>query len=192
MQHQVIELDSRGIAHAVRTLGAYLPGLSMGLVPIGARRLLVPASTVRALSIQYGSANVSAILAKAGATGAVAVDDSGAIALLRARDPETLPSRSAARVEVAGIDWHLARVNAPAAWSMLGGPDAIDWGSVRVGHIDTGYTRHPVFGFDTTPWIDESLARTFFAGETPMDDPGPGNGIDPPNAITSKTSVSTN
>jgi subtilisin family serine protease len=179
MQHTVLALDTRGTAHARSTLTRYLPGLSLGLVPLGPRRLLVPASTMLALTTEYGGANMAAILAAAGATGSIEVDDAGAIALLRARDPETLPARAPSPPQVAGLDWHLAKTNAPAAWALLNGPDAIAWGDIRVGHIDTGYTTHPAFGFAAAPWIDVNLGRTFFAAQSPLDDPGPGNGIDP-------------
>lgn len=178
MTHHVLELGPKGQAHARRTLQEYLPGLSLGLAPLSANRLLVPASTMRALTLEYGQGAVAAILAKAGATGAIAVDDAGAVALLRSRERAALPKRAGA-APAAAVDWHLATIRAPQAWQMLGGPGGIDWAGVRVGHIDTGYTRHPVFGFGATPWILEDLGQTFFAGETEMDDPGPGGGVDP-------------
>ena len=177
-QHQVLEL-SRGVAHASRILETYLPGLSLGLVPLTKVRLLVPASTVLALTLQYGKSQLGPILLKAGATSAMPVDDSGAIALLRVREPDELPRRAVSS-QRAGLDWHLAEINAPAAWALAGGPDNIVWAGVRVGHIDTGYSPHPVFGFGTpSPWIDAGSARTFFAAQSPLDDPGPGQGIDP-------------
>ena len=179
MQHQVLELPTGDIGSASSVLAEYLPGLSLGLASVSATRLLVPASTMRALGTEYGGAAVPSILAKAGATGAVAVDDAGAIALLRARDRESLPARATTSVRTSGVDWHLDAIKAPQAWTLLGGPAAIAWNNVRVGHIDTGYTRHPAFGFGSAPWIDESLSRTFFAGSSPTDDPGPGGGIDP-------------
>lgn len=180
MQHHVLELGDKGLAHATRVLTDYLPGLSTGVQPLGPQRLLVPGSTMRALQLQYGKPQVPAILAKAGAVSALAVDDSEVIALLRTRDTSTLPTRPRASATIAGFDWHLARTGVPQAWALMGGPDAITWGSVRVGHVDTGYTRHPAFGFDANPWLDTTLARTFFAGSSAgLDDPGPGNGIDP-------------
>lgn len=46
-------------------------------------------------------------------------------------------------------DWNLRMVRARQALALLPrGPDgeAVDWGDLRVAHLDTGYTRHPVFG----------------------------------------------
>lgn len=177
-KHQVLELG-QSTAHARQTLEDYLPGLSLGLVALSNTRILVPASTILALELQYGSAQVRSILIKAGTLSSTAADDAGAIALLRNRDPGELPARPVVAPQ-GGVDWHLEAVRAPAAWALLGGADSISWGGVRVGHIDTGYTLHPALGFGTpSPWVDRSLARTFFAAQTPTDDPGPGNGIDP-------------
>lgn len=156
-----------------------LPGFSLALQPLGPRRFLLPASTMRALSMVYGKQGAYQILAEAGAIGVEAVSDSQAIALLRSRDPQLLPGRAPDPVAVDGLDWHLAAIRAPAAWALLGGPDAIAWGSVRVGHVDTGYTRHPAFGFEAGSWVDQTLVRTFFAATNQLDEPGPGGGLDP-------------
>ena len=46
-------------------------------------------------------------------------------------------------------DWNIRMVNAREARELLPkGTDgqSIDWGKVRVAHLDTGYTRHPIFG----------------------------------------------
>ena len=48
-----------------------------------------------------------------------------------------------------GKQWNLDTVNAREAWDMLPGPiDDKPWRAVRIGHLDTGYTEHPVLGFD--------------------------------------------
>lgn len=54
---------------------------------------------------------------------------------------------------MAGSKWNLEMVRAREACDLLRerrpGPDGqVDWGEIEVGHIDTGCTRHPVFG----PW----------------------------------------
>lgn len=46
--------------------------------------------------------------------------------------------------------WHIKAIKADKAWEKLTDPATgqIDYGDVRIGHIDTGYTEHPVFGFE--------------------------------------------
>ena len=42
--------------------------------------------------------------------------------------------------------WYLDTIRARRAWSLLGAsPDTLPWGDIKVGHIDTGITEHPVF-----------------------------------------------
>ena len=63
-------------------------------------------------------------------------------------------------------------------------PDgAIDWGDIRVGHLDTGYTRHPIFGdWDASEsWLRPDLGRDIVAGRDDPTDPldyegNPGHG----------------
>ncbi len=45
-------------------------------------------------------------------------------------------------------DWNLRMVGADRALRLLPrqGDGTVDWGTIRVGHLDTGYTRHPIFG----------------------------------------------
>lgn len=179
-KHLVLELDARGPAHTEQTLQTYLPGFSLGLVALSPGRLLLPAMTARALALEYGRAQVAAILAAAGAPTSREVSDSEAITLLRERDTATLPPRAPAPAPaVAGVDRHLELIRAPQAWAQLGGAGQIDWTGVRVGHIDTGYAPHACFGFPAAPWVDVGLGRTFFAPSPVNSTPGPGGGVDP-------------
>jgi len=54
------------------------------------------------------------------------------------------------RGSAAKPDWNLEKVQAPAAWKLLapnsGNPRDIDWEGIDVGHLDTGYTEHRIFG----------------------------------------------
>lgn len=47
-------------------------------------------------------------------------------------------------------DWNLRMVRSRTARALLpklpGTPDRVVWGDLRVGHLDTGFTEHPVFG----------------------------------------------
>lgn len=47
-------------------------------------------------------------------------------------------------------DWNLQHINQPQALDQLPKKSngSIDWGPVRVAHLDTGYTEHPAFAFD--------------------------------------------
>ena len=50
-------------------------------------------------------------------------------------------------------DWNRVMVDAAAAQDILRQTDgSIDWGDINIGHLDTGITRHPVFG-DWTPRV---------------------------------------
>ena len=82
-------------------------------------------------------------------------------------------------------DWNLRMVGAREAWEYLpkhaGG--AVDWGDVRVGHLDTGYTRHPIFGEWNAgqSWLRPDLGRDIVAGDADPSDPldyegNPGHG----------------
>lgn len=175
MGQQLLELDDRGVEHARDVLSQYLPGLDPGLTPITARRVLLPDTTLRAIRLDYGAANVTAVLRQAGVTSRRAVDDTEALDLLLHRAVADLPARAVPTA--ATHDWHRVEVNVRAAWNQWGGPLAIDWGAVKVGHIDTGYTPHPVFGFPGG-WIDTAAARTMFAPGPGPGGAGPGDGVD--------------
>lgn len=180
MSNVVFVSDGRSIAAVQQGLARYLPGLDAGLVPLGADRALAMQPSLRALRLEYGASKVPAILGAIGVGESFEVGEEATVALLRARDASALPDRAALRTRPAPpLDWHLALTRVEAAWQRLGGPAAIDWQGVRVGHIDTGYTPHPVFGFPGPTWIDRSFGATFFAAAGPLDDAGPGAGIDP-------------
>jgi hypothetical protein len=54
-------------------------------------------------------------------------------------------------------DWNLRMVRSREARQLLpklrGTPEQVDWGDPRVGHLDTGFTEHPVFG----DWATEDV-----------------------------------
>jgi len=65
-------------------------------------------------------------------------------------------------------DWNLRMVGAAAARRLLPQhPDGtLDWGTIRVGHLDTGYTRHPIFG----DWAGDASWLAVDAGWNTIDD----------------------
>lgn len=60
--------------------------------------------------------------------------------------PRPVEKATAARAQ--DEQWNLEFVQAQRAWAMFpSGPPNASWRQTRVGHIDTGYTEHPVLGF---------------------------------------------
>lgn len=107
------------------------------------------------------------------------------------------------------IDWNLKMVRSREARELLpkqtGNPDRIDWGKIKVGHLDTGYTKHPVFGdwSSKSQWLDVkrgiNLREDGQRPEDPLDYEGnPGHGTrtssvlcgdaDPPESDSGATS----
>ncbi len=127
-----------------------------------------------------GPGKIQAILSRAaykalllkhgGDPGAVtaALRDMGGVAsatLTRADAVRTLLVEGAAVPHPAAADaadgqWYLDTINVAGAWRLLGpSRDALAWKDVRVGHIDTGITEHPVFGSGPDRWVrwDEGI-----------------------------------
>jgi subtilisin family serine protease len=69
--------------------------------------------------------------------------------------------------------WNVDLVKAPAAWGLLPKtPDGhIDWGDIKVCHLDTGYTDHPVFQDPLTgkSCLRPEEGRNFIEGGPPLD-----------------------
>ena len=173
MNNYALKTDGRTLAAVETQLQHYLPGLDVRLWPYGPRQAVIRSPLVRALEIDYPAIGAGPLLRLLGVAEIRPISDEETAALIAGRDTAALPARAAAVLPaVAGLDWHLARVNAAAAWQLLGGPDHIAWGNLKVGHIDTGYTHHPVFGFPAAPWVDVALAQSFMppppAGEGSM------------------------
>ncbi|PWC54298.1 S8/S53 family peptidase [Azospirillum sp. TSO22-1] len=101
-----------------------------------------PAGAIKALKIIPGVKNARVI------DGALVSE------ALKSRDAPPPPAAPAA--VTASQQWYLDTIRARAAWTLLGpSPDALAWKGVKVGHIDTGITQHPVFGDVATgqSWI---------------------------------------
>lgn len=174
---QFLQLDARGFLHCQQVLEDYLPGLDPGLTALAATEAFLAGATLTSLENAYGVGGAAQILQKAGVVDRRSIDEQEVLARLSARNVSELPVRLSGGVP---LGWHLDEVNVRPAWQKYwGGPDHIDWGGVRVGQIDTGYTPHPAFGFDGQPWLDVAGARTFYAPGADDGDPGPGKGIDP-------------
>lgn len=163
MQNHVLVSDGTSFADIEALLRKYLPGLDVRLWQYSPRQAIIRAPLVRALAIEYPHIGVGPLFKVIGVERARPVSDTETIALLAGRDLGDLEPRDTVEPAStqAAFDWHLALAKAPQAWALLGGPDQIDWTGVRVGHIDTGYTEHPAFGFPGASWVRTDLARSF-------------------------------
>ena len=163
MQNYVLVSDGTSFADIEKQLRKYLPGLDVRLFQYSPRQAIIRAPLVRALDIEYPNIGVGPLFTAIGIERARPVSDTETVALLAGRDRDDLEPRAVVKPvsALAGVDWHLALTRVPQAWALLGGPDAIDWTGVRVGHIDTGYTEHPALGFPAASWVRTDLARSF-------------------------------
>ena len=145
------------------------------LVPTSSSRAFLSLDVLKALRSTLSGDAVNRLLWKYGADWDSQLDDERAAALLQTRDANDLPPRMSLEQDPVldnssgeYLDWHLVESNLPAAWTLLGGRKNIAWGNVCVGHIDTGFTRHPVLGFrgaGNSDWIDTERDRNFFSKE---------------------------
>lgn len=89
---------------------------------------------------------------------------------LSKRDPKPLLDEAAFE---SGRQWNLNMVRARQAWALIpGGLPAKAWQTIRVGHIDTGYTEHPVFGFEAdgrSPAVRPHEGIDYLDGGLPRD-----------------------
>lgn len=62
------------------------------------------------------------------------------------------------------LDWHVAAARLPEAWALLGPAGPARYAGIKVAHIDTGYTGHPVFGWGSAsgPWLLPELGINFW------------------------------
>ena len=151
------------------------------LVAVGANRAVVPAGVATLLAQAAPGVAVTETLLAHGARRAEPLSLERAAELMRSRDAsEFALVRGAGGAPLVnhGVDWHLARTKLAAAWDLAGGRDAIDWGTIVVGQVDTGWTEHPALGFGSaTPFVDTDRDWNYFTAET---DPEPGTWADPP------------
>jgi len=151
-------------------------GLDVGVEQVGVREGIVRAHVVQFLLQQNPGKTVDDLLVtKAGANRCEPITDLDADVLYRQRIAEDLEPREVVAVPAAagGRAWHLDAVNVRAAWAQLNGPDNINWGGIRVGQIDTGYTRHAAYGFPNATWIVQGDCRSFEPFPVTLD------GVDP-------------
>lgn len=171
LKAHALTTDGRPVAAIEAGLRKYLPGLDVRLRQFSPLQAIVPGPLLRALELEYGDA--AKVLSGLGVLRLRPMGDDEVVAVLKARDLRDLAPRpkaaAAAVAPVAGLDWHLNMCRVGEAWTLVNGPDNIDWIGVSVGQIDTGYTRHPAYGFPST-WVQTAAAETFWP-DPPLDAP---------------------
>jgi subtilisin family serine protease len=173
-------IDPKQFAKLNSELASQCPNMGgEPLLPTSSSRAFLSLDVLKTLRSNMSGDEVNKTLWKYGADWDTQVDEHMVTALLRTRDSNDLPPRGDLEQDPVQdpdsgdfLDWHLVETNIPAAWALLGGRNGIDWGDVTVGHIDTGFTRHPVLGFKKgagdSPWIDTARDRNFFSKEVGM------------------------
>ncbi|HZY18114.1 MAG TPA: S8/S53 family peptidase [Ramlibacter sp.] len=166
------------------------PGLDIDLLQVGVHEGLVRPHVLRHLVQRHPGTSAEKLLTHIGAHRVEFIDEADAQALARQRIEEDLEPRAPEAVPGAagGLRWHLEAIRVDAAWAALGGPETLDWAGsgIRVGQIDTGYTRHRALGFGQPggSWLRVDECRTFMPSATPQEFglqvPAPNDdGVDP-------------
>lgn len=184
MKNQLLTFRRTPLRVVEARLREYMQGLDTRLTAVSPTQAILSGAHARALRVGYGKSGAAAIFATAGVVEVSALSDADTAAVLRSRDRRAIPiGPNFAREYGLPTDWHLENTATHRAWHAIpGAPDAIDWQDVRVGHIDTGYSRHPAFGFDLAPCVDTVNAETYFqpSSSGPVEPPPePGKGVDP-------------
>ena len=177
-----------------------LDGLDVRLTPVSRNRALIPRHILDAIRTQYGIDPWQYLQSNGVRLDKFyPVSDEDALALVTHRAIGELDAQPNIVVPavvvpaVGGVAWHLANINVPPAWALLGGPDSIAW-TCKVGQIDTGFTRHPALGYTgvagvagvagaagaTSPWLLEAQCRNFYSPDPASgNEPGDATGEDP-------------
>lgn len=138
---------------------------------IGGRDYAVARAAGKQLQLERGKDGALALLgALDGVEEAKLRDAQSIMEAYARRSPEPLFESETPQ---SGQQWNLNMVRARQAWAMFpGGLTGGAWKSIRVGHIDTGYTEHPVFG----PWsggrgptVRPHEGLDFLDGSLPLD-----------------------
>lgn len=173
MTPRLIRLTEAASPQARSDLARHAAGLDLTLHAFGADHALMPPALWQALEARHGTTRLQVLL------GAAGLQDQGPIRwaaaarrslrLADASDGSDSPVSAGLSwldnlLPQPPIDWHLDCCRVREAWQSLGTEadrPEIDWQDLRFGHIDTGYTAHPAFGFQSTTWVQEGLARSF-------------------------------
>ncbi len=188
-----LRLLTGNTANAEATLAERLPKLDTQFIAAGKDAVLLPPKVWQALEDEYGASHLTRLLAAAGLQDAGPVNLSDAfhwaakgaqaspraISHVIAEGAQSLSGLLSGN-ELPDAQWHLTQCQVQKAWTLLGlDPKApqIHWQDICVGHVDTGYTPHPAFGFTDSPWVDVARARSFDGTTSTTDAQDPMHGV---------------
>lgn len=181
MKPRLLRLTPAASPQARAALAQHAAGLDV--YAFGSDHALMPPALWQALQARHGAVRLRALLGEAGLQdlGPIRWADAARQGLRMAatgNDPASLVSAGLNGLDQLWPqppdDWHLDCCHVREAWQNLGTlPDRpdIDWQDLRFGHIDTGYTEHPAFGFQHTPWpwVRQDLARSIDGSQMTLD-----------------------
>lgn len=163
------------------------PGMDVGVLQVGVHEALLRPHLLRQIRSRQPGMPLEQLLRDAGANRIDWIREDVAQTLYLQRIVEDLdPQIDIPAPDLAGgRAWHLQAVNVAPAWAALRGPDTINWGTLCVGQLDTGYTRHKALGHGQPggTWLLTDQCRTIMDSDLP---PGyapdlvqPDDGVDP-------------
>jgi Subtilase family len=186
----LIECTESNFALVQKRIGQLLlDGVDSRLTPVSRNKALLPCHLIAAIKAQY-NIDPWKYLQQSGVliSRFYLIEDGEALSLITHRARSELDDQpQIAPKPIAGVQWHFDNINLPRAWALLGGPESIAW-TCKVGQIDTGYTRHPAFGFTAgeQPWLEVAKCKNFYAGTNQFaDDAGDPYGLDPLSGFSS-------
>ena len=147
------------------------PGMDVGVLQVGVHEALIRPHLLRQIRSRNPDTPVDQLLRQAGANRIDWIKEEEVHTLYLQRIIEDLDPKVVISVpgSAGGRAWHLQSINVTPAWTVLGGPDGIDWQGVRVGQLDTGYTRHKAYGHGEAggTWLLSSLCQTIMENKLP-------------------------
>jgi subtilisin family serine protease len=148
--------------------------------------LLITPSVAKYLSDEGTPESIQTVLEAAGATRVHALTEEQGMQWMYTRNPDSLtieritPGTFAAGSKSA---WHLFACKFPEAWSLVAQDYTnINWNTVRVGQIDTGYRTHEALGFSSggaSPFVDLNRDKNFSRKDMQFMSYDPDEALDP-------------
>jgi subtilisin family serine protease len=126
------------------------------LAPLGSGRFVLARPAMKALQRRHGGQLTAFLGRQPGVAAARKVSGTQIAALYSTRDPLDAVAPSPTPLALphgdGGFSWHMRAIKVPEARSILDGAALDRLRATRIGHLDTGFTRHPAFG----PWNHDS------------------------------------